>query len=164
MKILIVIDVQNVFVNEKNKFIVNGIKSLIESDKFDKVIFTVFINNEKSSFVKYLNWNKAFRSEGTRIVEDLRSFSDIIIERSTFSAFGAKEILNYISKEDEIYLCGLDTDACVLATAYEGIDIGFDIKVIDDLIFSVNEEMHAIGMNVMRRNIPNILINSKSIK
>jgi len=163
MKVLIIIDVQNIFVNDKNKFIINGIRSLLSAGIFDKIIFTVFINNRDSSFVKYLHWNKAFRSKDTDIVDDLKPYSKILVERSTFSAFGGKDIFSHIGKNDQLYLCGLDTDACVLATAYEGIDLGFDIKIIEDLIFSTNRVMHNFGFKIMKRNIPNVLIRTKSV-
>ncbi|HCR80872.1 MAG TPA: hypothetical protein DIV47_00085 [Candidatus Pacebacteria bacterium] len=30
-------------------------------------------------------------------------------------------------------MCGIDTDACVLASAYEAFDLGYEVKVLKDL-------------------------------
>ncbi len=37
---------------------------------------------------------------------------------------------------EELHLCGIDTDACVLATAYDAFDLNFRVKVLFDLCYS----------------------------
>lgn len=58
-KILIVVDVQNGFIKTfANADMVNKIINLAESDKFDKVIVTKFINYTGSMYEKCFNWSE----------------------------------------------------------------------------------------------------------
>jgi len=52
---LIVIDVQNYFVNEHTKSIPEKIAQFIDKNKFNFVLFTKFINREGSNYFKLLN-------------------------------------------------------------------------------------------------------------
>ena len=47
-KMLVVVDLQRSFINENTEFIIDKIKKLVNSNEFDKVIFTKFVNNEDS--------------------------------------------------------------------------------------------------------------------
>ena len=54
--LLIVIDVQKNFINENTEFLIDKIYQLLNSHKFDDVVFTKFINEQDSPFYKVLNW------------------------------------------------------------------------------------------------------------
>ena len=47
-RLLLVIDVQNDFINEHTKNILTKIKELVDSNKYDLTAFTRFINDEKN--------------------------------------------------------------------------------------------------------------------
>ena len=55
-KILIIVDVQNGFLNRINKKIVDNIEDLLQLNIFDYVIATKFKNTTNSSFENILNW------------------------------------------------------------------------------------------------------------
>ena len=46
--------------------------------------------------------------------------------------------MNFFAEHNvsKIYLCEVDIDACVLASAYDGFDLGYDIKVLKDYSLS----------------------------
>ena len=55
-KLLLVVDVQNDFINDNTKKCVDKIEQLINSNKFEYVAFTKFINNKNSIWYKKLNY------------------------------------------------------------------------------------------------------------
>ena len=71
-KILIVIDVQKDFVNEKNEEVLKRISELVNSNKYDDVIFTKFINDKKSNWYKKLKYEGCLTEEGRKILIDLK--------------------------------------------------------------------------------------------
>ena len=91
--------------------------------------------------------------EDGKIVIDTHGFS--VIDKTQYSAY-TPALLNYIKDKqiDQIYLCGLDTDCCVLITAIDLFEHGYDIYVLQDFCASSGgETMHQAGLMIGRRNI-----------
>lgn len=59
-KAIVIIDVQNIFINNKTKDIPKKIADHLENNKYDYIIFTRFINDKNSQIYKKLKWNKCF--------------------------------------------------------------------------------------------------------
>ena len=120
---LIILDLQNCFITDKTKSLPQKIRDHIESQKYDFIIFSKFINSESSNFVKRLNWNKCKISPETDIVSELSEISakNHIFEKNTYSIFKSKEFVDFLSqnKISKLGFCGLDLDACVLASAFQ---------------------------------------------
>ena len=134
---LVVIDVQNYFVNEKTKDIPEKIASFIEKQNFDYVLFTQFVNNKKSNHVKLLKWKKCFSSPEIDIHSSLTKFinSENTFKKSAYSIFKAKGFTTFLKKHNisRIFLCGIYIDSCVLASAFDAFDLGYQVKVIKNL-------------------------------
>lgn len=134
---LIILDLQNCFITDKTKFLPQKIKKHIETQKYDFIVFSKFINSESSNFVKKLNWNKYKKSPDIDFVNELYKIAlkNHIFEKSTYSIFKAKKFANFLNqnKISKLFFCGLDLDACVLASAFEAFDLGFDFEILYDL-------------------------------
>lgn len=139
-KALIIIDVQNYFVNELTKSIPEKIAKHMNKADYDFIVFTKFINKKGSNFFKLLNWTKMLSGNETEIHNSLIKFSDKknIFTKTSYSIFKAKGLSEYFKKNkiSSLYLCGIDTEACVLASAFEAFDLGFDVKIIKELCSS----------------------------
>ena len=53
--LLLIIDVQNDFVNNKTKRTIEHINELIKSNEYKYIVFTKFLNDENSNWYKVLN-------------------------------------------------------------------------------------------------------------
>jgi nicotinamidase-related amidase len=51
-----------------------------------------------------------------------------------------------------LVICGIDSDACVLATAFEAFDLGYHVKINFDLTYSSND-LHKAAQLIAERNI-----------
>lgn len=111
-KLLLVIDVQNDFVNDNTKNTLIKIKELVNSNNYDLIAFTRFINDEDSIWYKKLNYKGCMTKEQQKIVIDTEN--NKIFDKKIYTAVN-DELKDYIRENDisEIYLCGFDTDACV---------------------------------------------------
>jgi nicotinamidase-related amidase len=138
-KALLVIDVQNYFINQFTQHIPGQIAAFIEKNKykFNSIFFFQFINSSDSNWVKISHWRKMLRSPEIDIVPRLRKFltPDNLFPKTAFSCFKNKRFLKIIKINNlkNFYLCGLDTHACVYCTAMEAYESGFNVYVIKDL-------------------------------
>jgi nicotinamidase-related amidase len=82
--------------------------------------------------------------------------ADTVFKKDTYSAFKSKQFRDFLKKNSitELTLCGLDTDACILATAYEGFDLGYTIHVLDKLTASHSgEDYEKFGLSIINKNL-----------
>ncbi len=124
---LIVIDVQNYFVSEDLKDLPSKIAKHIKETPYDFVIFTQFVNSENWYFYKH-GWRACLTSPDIDIHADIRASikGNNIFQKTAYSAFKAKGFEEFLKENNitKLSLCGIDTDACVLASAYEAFDLG----------------------------------------
>jgi len=126
-KALIVIDVQNGFITKSSSHIVARIKELLESKKFNTVAFTQFVNVPNSPFRKIKNWNKVGTPPETNIVNMLKPFVKTVFKKRLYSSFTA-EFEQFLKEKriNQLYLVGIDTECCVLKTAVDAFEKGYE--------------------------------------
>lgn len=157
-KALIIIDVQNYFINELTKSIPKKIADHISKHDYDFIVFTKFINKKGSNFFKLLNWTKMLSGNETKVHNSLIKFSDKknVFAKTSYSIFKARGFKEYLEKNkiNSLYLCGIDTEACVLASAFEGFDLGFDVKIIKKLCSSHSGKiLHNSALKIINKCI-----------
>lgn len=150
---LLVIDLQENFINNNTKNVPNSIKKLIDSNIANHIVFTKFINDDSSNFYKILNYKGCMNEKDRNIVIDTKDYK--IIEKRVYTAYN-DELKLYIdtNKIRTIYLCGIDTDACVLKTALDLFENVFDVKVVEDCSMSHSGiEYHNSAINMLKKLI-----------
>jgi len=156
-KALMIVDLQNFFIDERTTDLPRKIKERIESGKYDEIVFTKFINQLDSNF--FLNgWKHCMEPPETDIHPELALYANdsAVFEKNGFSAFRAEGLHEYLKRKGikEVHICGTDTDACVLASAYDAFELGYDVKVLEDFCASRNgKEYHEIGLKIIKRNL-----------
>jgi len=155
---LVVIDVQNYFVNSKTKELPKKIANHIQKSNYDFVLFTQFINKKDSNFFKLLNWRKCTSSPEIDIHPTLIKFTNSknTFKKSTYSIFGAKGFTRFLQKNkvSRIFLCGIDTDSCILASAYDAFDLGYHIKILEEFCLSHSgKDFHSAAIKIINKNI-----------
>ena len=155
---LIVIDVQNYFVNEHTKSIPEKIAQFIGKNKFDFLLFTKFVNREGSNYFKLLNWKKCLGSPDTDIHPALEKFvnESNLFEKASYSIFKSNEFANFIKRNQitKLWLCGIDIDACVLASAFDAFDLNYEVEVLTDLSLSHSgERLDNTALEIIKKNL-----------
>lgn len=157
-KALLIIDVQNYFIKENTLDIPDKIAAYIENNSFDFLVFTKFINNEESSFFKLLNWQKCTSSPDIDIDERLVNIANksMVFEKNTYSIFKAKGLREYLDSNNikVLYMCGIDTDSCILASMYEAFDMGYESHILKHLTFSRGgEDLYSSALKIIKRDL-----------
>jgi len=151
--LLLIIDLQQGFINNNTEVLLNKIKVLLNEKKFDKVVFTRFINYTDSILYRKLNYNGCITEESRKIL--IETNDSKIIDKTIYSAFG-KELKTYIKQNDisKIYLCGIDTECCVLKTAFDLFENDYDVYVLKDYCSCMHGiQRHNNALEILKRNI-----------
>lgn len=154
-RLLLVIDVQNDFINEHTKNTLTKIKELVDSNKYDLTAFTRFINDENSIWYKKLNYKGCITKEGQSIAIDTKN--NKVFDKTVYTAVN-DALKNYIRENNisEIYLCGFDTDACIQKTAIDLFEQNYDVYVLKDYCMShAGKEIHDFYIDNLARLIGN---------
>lgn len=155
---LVVIDVQNYFVNDKTQELPEKIANYIEGNNFDFVLFTQFVNRKDSNFIKLLHWKKCFSAPDIDIDHRLKKFitKENLFTKTSYSIFKSSTFLKFLKKHNikSILICGIDTDSCVLASAFDAFDLGYNVKVLKDLSDSHSgKDFHEVSMKIISKSI-----------
>lgn len=153
MNLLVVIDLQNAFINENTKEAISKIEKLIETNSYDNIIFTKFINSLTNPVYTKIKWDKCMSLESQRILIDTKEYP--VFPKETYSIFNSK-LKDYLVKNNiqKIYLCGIDIECCVLVSALNLFENNYDVYVLKDYCYSMNGNQafeNAIG--ILKRNI-----------
>lgn len=159
-KALLVIDVQNYFMNPLTRDLPHKVKKHIEKNKhgYQLIVFTHFVNTPKANVYRFLDWKECMNSPDTDIVRELQSVLPygVTIPKDVLSVIKvpqAKKLLDD-NKISELYLCGIDTDCCVLATAYDAFDLGYRVNLLEDLCMtSTGKNLHDASVSMFKKNV-----------
>ena len=159
-RLLIIIDVQHGFINDNTVGVIDKIIAAKNCLHYDKCVFTKYLNCDESNFVRFINWDHLKSTEEQRLVLPVGS-DDAVFEKASYSAL-TDEFVAFLKEGeyDSAYLCGIETDSCVLATAYDLFDFGVKpIILIDCCASAGGEGFHSAAKVIMRRSFGSANVN-----
>ena len=126
-KVLIVVDMQNDFVYENlgtieaQNIVPNIVNKVVEArQNGDIVIFTKDVHHDEYYDTiegKYVPPHCRGGESGSAIIPELTAYADHILYKSTYGTFGWADYSHLFNEVDEIELCGVCTDICVVSNA-----------------------------------------------
>ena len=153
MNLLLIIDFQNEFINDVTFKSVNELKDLVNSNKYDDIIFTRFINSKENPIYKKANWDGCLTEESIKVPIDTKDYK--IIDKGTYTAYN-EELINYLktNKINNIYIAGFDIDCCVFTTALNLFENNYNVYILKDYVYScVSEELKQEILAILGRCI-----------
>jgi nicotinamidase-related amidase len=154
---LLVVDVQNGFINEFTDHIPGRIARLIDTGEFDPILFTRFVNVPGSPYQRLLEWHGSAEPPETEVVPELTRFA---AEQNVYAKHGLtgmpQELADRLTQDriEEIDLVGIDTDMCVLKIAMDLFDAGIEpVVLVDCCASTAGLQAHLAGLAILSRNI-----------
>lgn len=161
MKYLIVVDMQNDFItgtlgSEQAKGIVSNVVKKVKTFK-GRVIFT-----RDTHYDEYMQTQEGKNlpiehcikdTDGWQICDELKPYVNEVVDKITFGSINLPKILQDYNEEiEEIELCGLCTDICVISNAII-LKAAFPearISVDSKCCAGVSSESHKTALDAMR--------------
>ncbi|MGI8405745.1 MAG: cysteine hydrolase family protein [Thermomicrobiales bacterium] len=154
---LLIVDLQEGFINDFTRHIPGRVKALIERDDYAPLLFTRFINVEGSPFRRFVGWHDCASSPETDLVPEMAGFAR---EELTFSKLGyagiSEPLATYLRDHrfERVYIAGIDTDMCVLKVALDIFDLNIEPLILADCCASTSGlQSHLAGLAILARNI-----------
>lgn len=154
--LLIVVDVQNGFVNDNSRRIVPDVVKLIDRwhDLGGEVIATRFRNEPDSQWVRLLGWPKLMESPEIDLVDEIKDLPDVVLDKYSYTSLTDGLIERLPDPPGAVFICGIDTDICVTKTAVDLFERGNRPIVITDACAShAGTESHTNALETLRRFI-----------
>jgi nicotinamidase-related amidase len=154
---LLVVDVQNGFLNRFTAHIPGRVAALIAREGSDPVLFTRFVNAPGGPYHRFLDWHECAEPPETDLAPELAALADPARVYTRPGYTGISEALAAdlrASSLEEIAVVGIDTDMCVLKVAMDVFDLGIRPVVLMDCCASTaGLQAHLAGLAVLARNI-----------
>ncbi len=156
---LIVVDMQNGFLNPKSEHVIGPVRILAERWIAIgwPVYFTKFINAPGSQWQEWLGWSRLQTPPETDLTDalaDLVAKGRVVEKRSYTSLTGAIEEDLRENDWEAAVLCGVATDGCVMETAVDLFQIRVrPLVVIDACASHAGHDIHEMGRLLLQRSI-----------
>ncbi|MDP9365314.1 MAG: cysteine hydrolase [Chloroflexota bacterium] len=154
---LLVVDVQNGFVNPFTAHVPGRIRRLVEGGGHDPVLFTRFVNAPGGPYRRFLDWHACAESPETDLAPELAPLAapGRVFEKPGYT--GIPDDLAARLRDldvDEVTVVGIDTDMCVLKVAMDVFDLGIrPVVLVDCCASTAGLQAHLAGLAVLARNI-----------
>ncbi len=158
--VLVVIDVQNGFLTEYSKPAVPVIVDLVRrwQSAGGDTVFTRYLNYPGSQYERIMGWTELCEAPGTDIVDELTPFAvraTAIVEKKIYTLFNEEGAA--LVKEHgwtDLYICGIDTNSCVLKTAVDAFERDITPWIVTDASASHSgPHVHDAGLLVATKFI-----------
>lgn len=152
--LLLIVDVQNYFLPDGEKGLKFSKEIELLQSRYDHIAISRFINSENTFWVKYLDWTAMMPGEESTNLSFSPAENAFIYDNSTFTSVH-HVLLEYIRKHEisEVHICGVDTDACILATGFDLWDKQIHFKIlIDHCISSAGDIIDSSAHMLMNKN------------
>lgn len=153
---LVVVDVQSYFMKRAPADLPVRIAEHIRSSQYDVVCFTIFENQDGSNWERSLLWSECKDDADLVLAPELQEIADkanVYIKHS-YSALKQPDIAKLLREQgiEKLEVCGIDTEACVLATSYDAFDQGYEVEVLFELSHS-RAGLHEAAKSIILRDI-----------
>jgi nicotinamidase-related amidase len=154
---LLVVDVQNGFINEFTRHIPGRVQRLIETGEFEPILFTRFVNTSDSPYRRLLDWHGSAEPPETELATELTALAqpENVFEKRGLTGM-PRQLAGRLQRDrvEEISVVGIDTDMCVLKIAMDLFDAGVEpIILVDCCASTAGLQSHLAGLAILSRNI-----------
>ncbi|SHE51411.1 isochorismatase family cysteine hydrolase [Streptoalloteichus hindustanus] len=158
--VLVVVDAQNGFVSETSRPVVPVLVDLVSRWQANggDAVFTRYLNYEGSPFERLLGWTRLRERPEIDIVDELAPYAEranAVVDKRVYSFFTDEgSALVRDNGWTDLYLCGIDTECCVLKAAVDTFERNLTPWVLADACAShTSREAHDAGLLLMRKFI-----------
>ncbi|MGW3493405.1 isochorismatase family cysteine hydrolase [Streptomyces sp. NPDC001020] len=157
---LVVIDMQNGFVNHHSRHVVPVVSDLVAqwSAAGRPVIFTRYFNYSDSPYERFFHWHRLQGPPETDIVPDLAEAAadaHAVVDKTGYTLFTLEgtELIGQAGWTDLVF-CGIATESCVLKSAADAFEHEYAPWIVTDASASdAGPDVHDAGLLVARRLI-----------
>jgi nicotinamidase-related amidase len=138
MNTLLVIDMQNAWINENPRFDIIGVIARI-----NQVAQHFRTQGNSVIFIRHSDDEVKIGSTGWQVHADLATFpSDIFIDKTACDSFSNTTLLDQLQGmgTTNITICGLATEFCVDTTLRAALSHGFDVLALTDAHTTANRD------------------------
>ena len=154
-KALIIVDVTETFILDRNKYIIPNIVKLINNIDYDLFVTTIPYNKQWSLRTEQVWWNDLLDEKDNleeSIEEALIGKNHITTNKLTKSAFKWDLNLEKVLRDkniEELHIVWYESNDCILATTFEAFDLwfySFVIKEACETWTTASNHEHAIAI------------------
>jgi len=158
--VLVVVDAQNGFITEHSQSVVPAIVDLVRrwQAAHGDVVFTRYLNYADSPFERLIGWTEMVDGPKTELVTELTPFvgpDTPVVDKYIYSLF-TPEGIQLVDEHGwtDLYICGIDTDICVLKTAVDAFERNLTPWILQDACASHSGlKAHDAGLFIAGRFI-----------
>ena len=155
--LLLVVDVQNGFINEHTEHVVAPVNALMAAfrRRNTPIALTRFVNTPGSGYARWIGWTRFMQAPENALHAGVDAGDAPVFVKHGYTAF-TEDFTRFVVEHavERLVLCGIATDGCVLKTAVDAFERGIEPLVVRDACAShAGREVHDAGLLLLGRFI-----------
>ncbi len=147
---LLVIDIQNGFMEHGSERVVGPVASLVRAWPPGHLYYLKYRNHPGSLYERHLDWQDCMTAGQADLVPEIYVGNAPVFEH--FGYAPPPELLAALKKYKSVGLCGVDTDACIMAAAFALWEAEIRPFVLEHYSASSGgPHFHAAALDLIRR-------------
>lgn len=149
-KVLIVVDMQKGFMTKPEYIeLSDKIQNYLDNASYEKVYFTKFVNKKHSLYQTKLGW---FRMTSKEEQEFSLNYKNAEVFEKTGYGLTESQLNEIVSlNEKEVDICGVETDACVYAIAFQLFDKGIFPNILINYVATTKHREETMKQILIRQ-------------
>jgi len=152
-KALILVDLQNEFINKKSGYYLGDLKDLI--NRTNQLIELCRNQDYKIIFTQHVELNSEIEfkqgSSGVELISSLaRHEDDVVIIKNKISPFYKTTLNKELKNISEIVIAGVLTNLCVRSLSQDAYDRDYEIKIIADCCQALDKKTHEFTLQDLK--------------
>jgi nicotinamidase-related amidase len=147
---LLVVDMQKGFMRNGAETLIPSVTTLANGWAKDKVFYLAYRNHPDSLYTRHLDWHDFMTSTEAALVDGVHAPGVPV-----FNHYGYRppdELIARLRHYPSVGICGVDTDACVMAAVFALWDAGIRPVVLADYCMSSGgASFHKAALDLMLR-------------
>ena len=153
MKIIILVDIQEGYMNEELRTLPKDIEKHVKNYDYDLVIATRFINKNDSLHRSDIHIkNMTVFSSKAKLAPPIDKIADFVLMKSTYTSY-TDDVAKLLEKKGvkQVYIAGLNTETSILATALDLFDNGIKPVILSHLCNTTNgRRINEAALEILR--------------
>jgi len=155
MTCLVIIDMQNGFMNEYTRHLPEKIRQFANANHFDCILATRYCNTPETPCYRD-GWTDCMsHTIDAQLVPEVAGIAGKVFDKHIYSTW-TPEFAEFLHHQqfEKLYFCGVNTDCCVLVSVLNCYDRNQECFVIGDLCAStLGDKIHENALEIIRGNI-----------
>lgn len=146
---------------KRSKKVVKNTVKLVEKAKKNKVpvIHVHCLHGENDMIFRVTGKHAIKGKKKTKTIDELKGLIDFTVHKKTYDGFYKTKLEKLLKKlkAKNLFLAGIQSDCCVMATGFSALFLGFDVFVVRECVETRTKKRQEVALERLKKLVGEVI-------